>query len=667
MTNQKSNTNIAEIWDQIRSVFLDELQSVPKAHDNFDFLQNLVSVYKPLNPHISYSVVSIAMTIMESLWTTDNTYQITFDQIIGSFFDCSTRIENDHTKRDPQIFLDMFEEILNYALILPFNTISDAFTTCNSFIEFKKFIKKYNQKENLQFKGRYYTPQEMASFIVERTLSDFNLNENAIILDLCAGTGSFAIQICHKLFTLYSNSSQNLSPIEIKKKIINIHLRTIDVDPIATYILRIQLILWFLDSSPEPEEIQDFLSNLIKATKIGNILEDLEIFEHKFHYIISNPPYLSEKTNKRYIDLMIKSKSSEFYKPRLDFYLHFLAYAFKNVESNGKLGFIIPTYFTDTKSAAAIREHLFSHTSDLSYYDYGDRVVFSKAPGFHSCVFTCNISSNRPSNKKELTYINQQNQKSRKIPYSDVFLTNFEYMMKFTPKPDFGGIESYRHTLGDIAEIRQGVVAGPDRLRKNNLNLLGNANLSHNQGVFVLSNEEVTSLELSKQELKYLLSFSYVRDLKKKIPLQEDPMQSKHQIIYLNDSEIEQSEIPNLLHHLKLFKPIMDARRENQMEKRQWYELHWPRTRKIFTDSRILCVRRVEKPRFILIETPLVTDLSTNIIIPRVPIDIKKLYNYLVSPEITEWITYFAKNKGKMLQIDKSVLMKIPVPDDFTP
>ncbi len=253
-----------------------------------------------------------------------------------------------------------------------------------------------------------------------------------------------------------------------------------------------------------------------------------------------------------------------------------------------------------------------------------NRPLFSKAPGFHSCVFICNSDANQQSKKKTLTYTHQVNQKSRVMAYSDVFHRDFDYMMKFTPKPDFRELESYRDSLGDIAEIRQGVVPGPDRLRKKNYSLLQNANLNNNQGVFVLSNEEIASLKFRSNEITYFLPFSYVRDLKKNEYLRTENYQSIHQIIYLNNSEINKDELPNILNYLNQFKLIMTARRENQMGKRRWYELHWPRTKKNFIDPRLVCIRRTDKPRFIHIEIPLVTDLATNIIIPKNPMDIKK-------------------------------------------
>lgn len=212
--------------------------------------------YKPLNPHISFSVVFVALKILESLWGSENTHGISFRQIIDFDFNSIESIEENRTYPGFEIYHIIFEEILNYALILPFNVVSDAFSECKSFNEYKIFVTKYHRSHGLQLKGRYYTPQALSEFIVDKTLQNVDLTEKVKILDLCAGTGSFSIQICHKLYQMYTNSVFNTAPLEIKKRIVKDHLRTIDIDPIATYILRIQILLWYFDSEPTLSQAQ---------------------------------------------------------------------------------------------------------------------------------------------------------------------------------------------------------------------------------------------------------------------------------------------------------------------------------------------------------------------------------------------------------------------------
>jgi adenine-specific DNA-methyltransferase len=273
------------------------------------------------------------------------------------------------------------------------------------------------------------------------------------------------------------------------------------------------------------------------------------------------------------------------------------------------------------------------------------------------------MGTSKTQTEKTITYHNIEENKEISISYQEVFQKNFNYMLKFTRKPNFGILENYQRKLKDIAEIRQGVVAGPDRLRITNRNKLDNISIRQNQGIFVLSNEEVVQKGFTERETNYLLPFSYVRNLAKDTYDSLKNFHHTHQIIYLNKTNIDRSEVPNILNHLQRFKPIMNSRRETQMGKRLWYELHWPRTKDIFEKPRIISIRRTMNPRFILAEIPFVTDLSTNIIVPIQTVDIIDLYNYLISSKVTSWINYYAKRKGKILQVDKSVLEKIPVPN----
>jgi adenine-specific DNA-methyltransferase len=562
----------------------------------------------------------------------------------------------------------MYEEILNYILLMPENIVTTIVTESYSFTDFRKHVKKYFQSHNTQLRGRYYTPDLIAQFIVKIILESLEIAPDAKILDLCSGTGSFSRAICDFLLLKFTLDYPEKSRLEIKHHIIKHNLRAIDIDPIATYILRFGLVLWFLLEHPSSIQITQFIKDLNGAIRIGNILSDQNQFGLKFDAIISNPPYVSEKSNKKFLDQMVISKNSRYQKARLDYSLHFLAYALSNINNSGKLGFLIPSYFLDVKSASSIREFLYTHTSDLNFYDLKDQKVFSKAPGFHSCILTTKLDSSINLQQKMAHYYINLSQKKQLFPYTEAFHPDFDYMIKFQSKSHLKEINAHHQILKHIAEIRQGVVAGPDRLRNRHLSMFSDIlpNLQPNKGIFILSNDELKDFQLNHREKEVLMPFCYVRDLDQDVYKKSGKFQPQHQIIFLNGIDFEEPIYPNLYRYLSRYKIIMEQRRETVAGKRKWHELHWPRTRNLYTHPRILVIRRTFKPRFLYTEVPFVTDLSTNIIIPTDNSNIKSVYSYLISPEVTEWITFYAKKKGKMLQIDKSVLERIPIPDEFS-
>ncbi|MBN2157149.1 MAG: N-6 DNA methylase [Candidatus Lokiarchaeota archaeon] len=576
------------------------------------------------------------------------------------------RVDGSFIERDfSQFFSFLFDELLNYLLILPKTSVSEAFNKCNTFSQFQKYVKRNLQTTHSHLFGKYSTPNDIARFMVERAVEQKSISANSTVLDLCAGTGVFTSNFCEMLFEYFKKNDSNRPPINLKYNIVKKNLRTVDTDPLATYILRIRVLLWFLKSNPNSNQLQKFVRMLTNKCEIGNSFTLKSLLTEKFDIIISNPPYLSEKSNKHYFDQMIPEKNSIFYKPRLDYYLHFLGFAFEHIKPSGILCFITPNYFLHTKSAIFIRKYIKTYSNRMEFYDFENQSLFHKAPGFHSCIFTITMGSIKDFTKKELIYHNIPSNRTDIISYSNVFLQEHDYMIKFRPEPDFKNLKFYKRTLGDISIVRQGVIAGPDRIRKKHKKLRSNSDISINNGVFIVSKDFLNQIELTEKERECILPFFYVRDLHQSKYLNFDPLPVKNYIIYMNNIAFQESLYPNLIRHLKPFKSIMEQRRETKIGKRHWFELHWPRQKELFTHARILIIRRTIKPRFIYTEKPFVTDLSCNILQPKYKIDLRALHEYLESSEVAKWINYYAKNKGNMLQIDKSLIESIPIPDEF--
>ena len=675
---------MAEMWDTLRAIFL----CLPDECSNY-FPKDIIRCYNQLNPSLSPKIINFSVNVLRILMESfikqlnlpinfftfteiqreskENNQNFKFlENLLARH---QWQFENPHDSDQskiitPSIFSVLYDDFLNYVLLLPNAVINDAFVLCTTFSEFRTFTKKYMKSQNLQLQGRYSTPNHIARFIVDKILENQHFSPELKILDLCSGTGVFCMEICNSLLELYHKHFPNMQIIKIKQHIIKQNLCAIDIDPISTYILRIHLLCWFLKSQPVSSQIDEFIANVLRITTIGNVLSNHNIFSQKFDIIVSNPPYLSEKSHKHYFDSIIERKSADFYKPRLDYYLHFLIYAFEQINTQGVLGFIMPIYFMQTNSASKIRKYLWENTRRLEFYDYSDQSLFLKAPGFHCGLFLFYTGKNVGINEKFAYYYVPGSNTFNKFHYSDLFSSQHQYIMKFREKSRWEKLEALTRTLSDIAEIRQGVIAGPDRVRKKHLLWINNENVRPNLGVFVLSKEELEQMQLAPLENESILPFYYARDLKKQYYLLSDEFQPQHYIIYLNRYNLKDLTLfPNLQKHLLHFKPIMDKRREVRNAKRKWFELHWARTLEIFTLPRILSVRRTKSPRFIYTEIPFATDLATNIILPSQDINTKNLYEYLISPEIIEWISYFAKIKGHMMQIDRSLLEKIPIPN----
>jgi adenine-specific DNA-methyltransferase len=259
------------------------------------------------------------------------------------------------------------------------------------------------------------------------------------------------------------------------------------------------------------------------------------------------------------------------------------------------------------------------------------------------------------------------------IPLKNIFLKNSEYEIIFNQDPDvFEKLEligkKFR-PLSDFANINQGVIAGPDRLNSKNILILENRNGEvpvKKTGIFVLTEREVTDLNLNIEEKKLLLPFTYPRDIELAY-FKGDIQKNIHEnyIIYIHRNIIlSKSKHPNLTRHLMKFQSIMENRRENKSNKIKWYDLHWPRVKEIFTKPRIISIRMTKSPRFIYSEIPLVTDLSTNVITSLKNNNLIPSIFFALNCDICKlWLNIHSKLKGNLMQIDGAVLRSIPIPE----
>ena len=146
--------------------------------------------------------------------------------------------------------------------------------------------------------GLYYTKP----VIVNEMLSDIRVLSGETFLDPCCGSGIFLMKV----------GNANLE-----------QLYGIDNDPLAVMIAKANLMVKFGESSVYPQIYQlDFL--LHAASALGNL---------KFDYIVTNPPWGSEKRKHHKSEIIQSSEQSTL----------FFTESFKFLNDNGILHFLMPT------------------------------------------------------------------------------------------------------------------------------------------------------------------------------------------------------------------------------------------------------------------------------------------------------------------------------------
>ena len=190
--------------------------------------------------------------------------------------------------------------------------------------------------------GSYYTPRNVVNDVVKEYV-----REDSKVLDPCCGTGQYLISFS-----------------EVVKDPRNIY--GIDVDPIATRIARINLLMKFRD--------QDFSPNIVcKNTllEIGNYdlfsLDDESVKD--FDVIATNPPwglhFSKEEAGK--LEKIYQNITSQ------ESFSYFLIKGIELLKDGGILSFILPESILNVKTHKDIRDFLLNNSS-INKVVYLDRV-----------------------------------------------------------------------------------------------------------------------------------------------------------------------------------------------------------------------------------------------------------------------------------------------------
>lgn len=165
--------------------------------------------------------------------------------------------------------------------------------------------------------GLYYTKP----VIVEEMLQGIELTHNQRFLDPCCGSGIFLLKV------------RGAQPDQ---------LFGIDNDPIAVMIAKANLMVKFGQSSVYPQVYQmDFL--LHAASALNGL---------KFDYIVTNPPWGSEKRRRHQSDIIQSNEQSTL----------FFTESFKFLNTNGIQHFLLPTSVMKIKVHADFRRFIAEET-----------------------------------------------------------------------------------------------------------------------------------------------------------------------------------------------------------------------------------------------------------------------------------------------------------------
>ncbi len=420
-------------------------------------------------------------------------------------------------------------------------------------------------------------------------------------------------------------------------------------------------------------------------------LDFAKVFREKggFDIVIGNPPYVGEKGNKELFRPIAATQfGHKYYCGKMDLFYFFFHKAIDIGNENAEIYFITTNYYPTAFGGKILRKDLKKRTQIRRMINLNELKVFESALGQHNMITMltknhtqniiahnsiCKLTGIANSNLlREILYnLDNKNKiiENYYIQQNDLYEGN-EYYLRIsgytTENTDPANviltkISDTTLLLKTIAHIKQGIVSGADKYTDAHQSKFA-LNLPKGKGIFILTKEELTSLNLTDLEKTKYVKPVYKNGQISKYHINYD---DKLWVFYITkDSNI--SEACNIIDYLKKFKPILSSKRETIEGKLPWYSLHWAREKSIFEyDEKIVNSRRALSNIFAL-ETKHYFEQS-DIMITVIKDEYYKTFppkyilGLLNSKLMYVWLLKRGKLKGKSLELYGKPLEEIPI------
>lgn len=524
-----------------------------------------------------------------------------------------------------------------------------------------------NNKER-KVTGSYYTPDPVVKYIVACTLEPLCKGKTAneiLSLKVCdpaMGSGHFLTETLRFLTDKYLDKLTNESaanyrvPIQAKRDVLESCIFGVDINPRAVRLAKMALWLETAYSGKRLEHLSGQL--LCVDTLIENDLWKNSRLNSKmgFHALVGNPPYVSELRNNKALFEKYRSHqlTMDYYEAKMDLFHFFIQRGLDFLGDGGCLGFIVPQYWLTRSNTVLLHKKIEKESSIVRAVDFGNNKVFPSAPGMHSSIIILQKARGLDGIEAKVLGASDDPMEIVKVLRE----TKFKPLtIKYDPNlgrfSRASKAEKYSWYLADET-MAQGVVAPQEYVIKGHLEHLPGLKLK--DGIFVLSGSELKKLDLSTQEEKYVRPFIEACDLT--VPDQVN--WKKRWILYIdsktNKGLLNKSlRLPNIQRHLERFSKINTSSNAP-------YGLHRARTPDLFVrGSKVLSVRKGKRQCFVWTDKEVTVNQAVIVIKTGNEWLDKLITLYLNSDECLEFFRN-TKNQGDIIQVDKEVLLRLPLP-----
>ena len=386
-----------------------------------------------------------------------------------------------------------------------------------------------------------------------------------------------------------------------------------------------------------------------------------------FDIVIGNPPYIKEYENK---DAFNGFRESPYYKGKMDIWYGFACKGIDYLNTNGIICFIAQNNWITSTGASILRNKILEETELNIFVDFVDYNVFESA-SIQTMIFICqkvekireeyltkvSILKNKNITKSELVDFLNFN---LKIDYGtkEIFKLKPKNYIDKTIHFNQSNIENILQKIQEKGtfklnddEVAQGIVSPQDFVNESSAKTLG-GNVKKGDGIFVVSDKELTDLKLSEKEYELIKPYYTSEELDRYYTNKKN----SYWIIYTNSDFKSVKKIesfPNIKKHLDKFSEVITS--DNKP-----YGLHRSRDEKFFINEKILSLRKCKEPIFTYTDFDCYVS-QTYFIIQTNRLNLKYLTIYLNSKIVRFWLKFRGKMQGENYQIDKDPLLNIPI------
>jgi adenine-specific DNA-methyltransferase len=552
--------------------------------------------------------------------------------------------------------------------------------------------------------GVFYTPRYVVDYIVEKTLGPLLEGrspaqvEQLKILDPACGTGCFLLPAYERLLSwhldwyvsqpkperflrgpdpLLSQDAQGRYVLCLpeRKRILSNNIFGVDIDPRAVEIARRSLLSKMFEGEPGQARRMERVPHL----RCGNTLVGFDWHDPQagfgavmaaggFDAIIGNPPYRRERDFKKLLDEIADSSFGRTYRcPRMDLWYYFVHRAMEHLKPEGRLSFIVNSYWTSGTGAEALIGTFRDQCHIEEFFLLGKARVFDDVSGQHMIFVAAKGAPRSATTVRRLP----QDYAGSALPYVEGRTSAEEYQKAHDELFREGRIDLQPASadvlalvergapLGELGDIRQGIAENPADINRRTNERFGDK-WEIGEGVFSLSEEELRALQLSSRERKLARPYHDLQDIGRYWARQPP---SRYLLYLTRDTCPDLTAYPGLEKHLLRFKEIMQERRETRNGARAWWQLHWPRAPELWTSDKILALQMAERPSFAFVPGECYVPFSVNVFVPRPATGLTPHYilGILNSRLLWKWFSHHAKRRGIGLDLNGNVLSRAPV------